>query len=557
MARRSRHVSEEGGKDSFASGNFEKISKIHSDSSLDIIEDTVLKGKQALVFANSKPRAEKAAEMVSKILKPTPEESAKLNSIAEDILNAFSKPTKQCERLASCVKKGAAFHHAGLAQKQRELVEDSFRNRIIKIICCTPTLAYGLDLPAYRVVVKDLKRFGHRGMDWIPTLEIQQMFGRAGRPNYDTVGQAVCLAKDEIEGKEIWKRFISGKPEEIYSKLAVEPVLRTYLLSLIATGFVSSQKTIYSFFEKTFWAHQFRDMGLLKATINKMLALLSSWKFIESQGDEFSSEDYFVSADTIGKEGKNDSISATELGKRVAELYIDPLTASHLIECMKNASDTSAKSACELSFLHMISNTLEMYPLLNVKVKEYEDIEKVLLEKGEILLEKEPAMYDDDYELFLKALKTALMFQDWLDEKSEEYLLETYDIRPGELSVKRDTADWLLYSADEISQILKMRKVSSELKKLRIRMKYGAREELLPLLRLEHIGRVRARALYNNRIRDIGDLKNADITTLIEILGKKTAVDVKKQVGQEFSEDKLKVKENKRKGQINLNDFSP
>ena len=65
-------------------------------------------------------------------------------------------------------------------------------------------------------------------MDWIPVLEYMQMSGRAGRPEYEKWGEAITLAKDEKE-----KRFIKIhlQARDIYSKLAVEPVLRTYLLS--------------------------------------------------------------------------------------------------------------------------------------------------------------------------------------------------------------------------------------------------------------------------------------------------------------------------------------
>src|SRR3989344_7558707 len=226
-----------------------KISSETGNGTLDLALDTIQLGKQALVFVNTKRSAEKTAEDISNKIKTNDE---KLRELSEKALKALSRPTKQCERLAKCVKKGIAFHHAGLTHKQRELIEDNFRNGSIKIICCTPTLAFGLDLPAYRVVLKDMKRYGQRGYAWIPVLEAHQMFGRAGRPNYDQEGQAICMAATDSEKENIWERYILGKPEEIYSKLAVEPVLRTYLLSLIAADFVNTKKQIIDFLKKTF-----------------------------------------------------------------------------------------------------------------------------------------------------------------------------------------------------------------------------------------------------------------------------------------------------------------
>src|SRR3989338_5965837 len=162
-----------------------EIENKSSDPVVNIALDTIAKNKQALVFVNAKRSAEKVAEDISK---KTKLESNVLTELADKILKALSKPTTQCERLASCVKKGIAFHHAGLAPKQKELVEEAFKTGVIKIIACTPTLAAGLDLPAFRAIIRDVKRYGNHGMVHIPVLEFLQMAGRAGRPKYDSVG---------------------------------------------------------------------------------------------------------------------------------------------------------------------------------------------------------------------------------------------------------------------------------------------------------------------------------------------------------------------------------
>jgi len=498
--------------------------------------DTIKKDKQALVFVNTKSSAEKAAEDISRQIKKQDE---KLDELSEQILKALSRPTKQCERLARCVKKGIAFHHAGLVAKQRELIEDSFRNGIIKIICSTPTLALGVDLPAFRVIIKDLKRYSAYGMAWIPVLEYLQQSGRAGRPRFDKYGESIAISSTEKEKDAIYENYVLGEPEEIYSKLAVEPVLRTYLLSLIAAGFVSSKTEIIDFFERTFWAYQFEDMQKLESIIMRMLRLLEQWKFIESNNQDF------VSGDEI----LNESVSATILGKRVSELYIDPLTANFIIECLKKVN----RNTDEFAFLQMISHTIEMRPLLRARLKEIEEIEEKLAEFNGKLLEKEPAMFDADYDDFISSIKTALFFKDWINEKDEEFLLEQYNIRPGETRVKLNNADWLLYATEELSRILRMQRIIKELTKLRLRVKYGVKEELLPLLRLKNIGRARARKLFFNKIKDIGDVKKAELGTLIQILGRNIALDVKEQVGQSFKN--IRVKQNKRKGQISLNDY--
>ena len=333
------------------------------DETLELVFDTLKKGKQALVFTNTKSSAEKTAEDISLQIK----EVLKVNQdLADKVSKILPRPTKQCQRLALCLKKGIAFHHAGLAHKQKELIEENFKKGVIKIICCTPTLAWGLDLPAYRVILKDLRRFGAQGLNWIPTLDYLQMAGRAGRPSYDTVGEAIAIAKTDIANKEIYKRYITGEPEDIISKLAVEPVLRTYVLSLIATGFVSTEKEILDFFSKTFWAHQYQDMDKLSEIVQRMLGLLEEYKFIISSEQK---EDFQSASNLIDYRYK-----PTLIGKRVAELYIDPLTANYLIKCVERAAKTTIN---EFSFLQVVSNTLEMRPLLRVGVKDHDKVHKL------------------------------------------------------------------------------------------------------------------------------------------------------------------------------------
>jgi len=512
-----------------------KIDDEFDSAVLNIALDTLKIGKQALMFVNTKKSAEKTAEEISKKIKG---EIELLNKLSDSALNALSRPTKQCERLAFCLKKGIAFHHAGLVERQRNIIEDNFRNGAIKIICCTPTLAYGIDMPAFRAIIKDLKRYSVHGLTWIPVLDYMQMSGRAGRPNYDNEGQAIAIALTKVEKEKIEERYLNGSPEEIYSKLAVEPVLRTYALSLIAANFTTTKKQLFGFFDKTFYAHQFKDLRRLHTIIDKVIDMLDEWEFIISSKDDFPS----------ANELEDEKFKATLIGKRVAELYIDPLTAHFIITCLRNASD---KRLSAFSFLQMISHTLEIRPLLKVGVREYDKIQESMLEISNFLLENEPSMYEPEYEDFLNSIKTALMFNYWVNEQDEEFLLEEYNIRPGELKAKLDIADWLLYAAEEICKIMHYQSLIKEIVKLRLRLKYGVKEELLPLVRLENIGRVRARILFRNRLRDIKELRNADLSTLVQILGEKTALGIKKQLGQE----QLEVPENKRKGQISLRDW--
>ncbi|MBN1386631.1 hypothetical protein JW968_06710 [Candidatus Woesearchaeota archaeon] len=502
---------------------------------IDLALETIRMGKQALVFVNTRPSAEKTAEDISKKLK----DDEKAILLAEKALKALQKPTRQCERLSNIMRKAIAFHHAGLHPKQRELIEDSFKAGDVRIICCTPTLAQGVDLPAFRSIIRDLKRYGGPwGLSYIPVLEYEQMAGRAGRPKFDEYGEAIIIAGSEGEKEEIYDRYICGEPEDIYSKLAVEPVLRTYLLSLISSNFVNSKKQIMDFFEKTYWAYQYRDMDRMDVIISKMLDLLEDWEFIISEGDDF------VSADKVDDRGYR----ATLVGNRVAELYLDPLTAHMLIESLRTAA---SKRFSDFSFLHMISSTLEIRPPLRVKSKEFDMVQSRFLKYEDQLIAEEPSSFDPDYGQFISTVKTALFFVGWIDELDEEALLEQFDIRPGEIRSKLDIADWLLYSSEELAKLMQFRELFGHLMKLRLRVKHGIREELLNLVRFRGIGRVRARILFRNGIRDVAEIRRADLSTLSSLVGRRTAESLKEQVGQKLEP----VRSGKRRGQKSVRDY--
>lgn len=503
-----------------------KITKITKFPVINISLDTIKNKKQALIFVNSKNRAEKTAEDISK------KTNKKLQELSDEILNVLPKPTKQCIRLSKCIKKGIAFHHSGLHRKQKNLIEQAFKDRKLSIICCTPTLAAGVDLPAFRTILLDLKRYSRWGMQYIPTLEYMQMAGRAGRPGQEDWGEAITIATTEPQKTEIIERFLHGEPEQIFSKLAVEPVLRTYLLSLISTNFVNTKKQILDFFEKTFWAHQFKDMSKLTEIIDRMLQLLVDYEFIECEKPDF----------ITANESYEEKYISTKLGKRISELYLDPYTANKLIKGLKQKKETKP-----FSYLQLISNTIEMFPPMRTSKKDHELISEKLIENSEYLLQKEPSFYDINYDDFLNSIKTALFFEDWINEKSEDYIFDEYKLGPGGINAKVEIADWLIYCMIEMDRVLNLNKYK-ELTKLRTRVKQGVKEELIPLLKFKGIGRFKARKLFDNKLKDIKDLKNIDITTLAQIIGPKTSMNIKIQLGEEIKE----IPKTKRKGQTSL-----
>ncbi|MBI4019450.1 MAG: DEAD/DEAH box helicase [Candidatus Aenigmarchaeota archaeon] len=487
------------------------ISNTHKEE-FALCRDTLDKEKQALVFVSTRRSAEAEAE---KIAGKIPVTNSALEKIASDIEHALPSPTKQCRRLATIVRKGSAFHHAGLVAKQRKLIEDNFRSGKIKFITATTSLAFGLNLPASRVIVRDTKRYTKYGMDFIPNIEIQQMFGRAGRPRYDKEGEAILLAKSEAEKSAMEERYINGETENIYSKLSVEPVLRMHVLALVASNFATSKSQLRNFFSKTFFAHQYGDIEDVMTKIEKVLRILKDFGFIKSSGEAATLGEFMPAFEL----NTDPAIEATALGKRVAELYIDPLSASHLI---KNVQKKSA-----LEYLMAINHCAEMMPLLRVRQKEAEDIEVALESSGLVT----PDAWDMDYEDFLGEFKTSLMFLDWMDEIGEDALLEKYGAAPGEIHAKKTNAGWMLYAARELAMTLGDKDAAKEINKARLRVVYGVREDLLRLVLVKGIGRSRARKLHRNGIRGMADIKN-NTAKVAEILGTKITEKIMQEISR-------------------------
>lgn len=468
-----------------------------------VVEDTLLREKQILVFVSTRKNAETLAERLAPVVEKylSESEKLKLKKLAEKLRNALETPTVQCKKLASLCEKGVVFHHAGLVGKQRSLIENAFKENLLKVIVATPTLAAGVNLPAYRVLIRDVKRFypGY-GALFIPVLEYQQMAGRAGRPKYDKEGQAIILARTERAAKEIFERYVLGEPEEIYSKLALEPVMRSHVLALICTSEALTEEQLYDFFEETFYAYQYGDASRVCDMARRILDDLIEWGFAVQI---------------------NEKLIGTRMGKRVSDLYIDPESGWKIISALQKHKPT------EFGLLHLICSLREMKPSLTVRNSEYKDIQDLAAKRSEqLMIDSLDWLYVDE---FLESFKTAIMLERWINEADEEYIYEKFGVTPGELYMRIEIADWLLYAVSELGLLIGV-DIKELVKKLRLRIKHGVKEELLELVSIKGIGRKRARKLWNAGIKSIKDLKQISVENLKRIVGEITAEKIKEAV---------------------------
>jgi helicase len=474
-----------------------------------ILENTIDLKKQALYFVSTRKNAESLAEKLGGILKAklTISEKAELSKLAKDIEDVLEMPTHQCRRAARCVREGTAFHHAGLLFRQKKMIEDGFKKGLIRAIAATPSLAYGVNLPSFRVVMRDLKRYyqGY-GTSFIPVMEVQQMLGRCGRPQYDAFGEGIILARSEDESEEIIDHYINGKPEDIMSKLASESVLRMHTLALISSEFCNSEESLMDFFSQTFYAYQNGKIEGIEDKILEILENLIKWEFVMTNGEK---------------------LKATRIGKRVSELYIDPITAYKFIG---NLGKVVKMKVHPFSLLHAISSSSEMQPLLNLRSGDFVEINDVIAKREGLFLQKVPAEWDLEYDDFLRSVKTAMMFDAWINESTEDQILMKFNVAPGEFYSRRQNADWLIYSLQELALLMGHKSILKDIRKLRVRMSYGVREELATLVRLKNIGRIRARKLFSAGLTSLQKLREIPEQSLEAIIGANVARSIKEQL---------------------------
>ncbi|MDX1533253.1 MAG: DEAD/DEAH box helicase [Nitrosopumilaceae archaeon] len=135
-------------------GKYFEIDSTLRGPSVDLGAESVKEGGQSLLFAETRTRsaslATKASDIISRLLEES--EKNELEKISKKILSS-NEHTQVVKTLAELVKKGVAFHHAGLNQNCRQTIETEFRNGRIKLLSSTPTLAAGVNLPARRVLI--------------------------------------------------------------------------------------------------------------------------------------------------------------------------------------------------------------------------------------------------------------------------------------------------------------------------------------------------------------------------------------------------------------------
>jgi helicase len=339
------------------------------------------------------------------------------------------------------------------------------------------------------------------------------MAGRAGRPKYDSYGESVLVARTEDEYDFLMDHYVSAEPEDIKSKLASEQAIRFHLLTAIAGKTVSDRKEIDQLIEGTFFSFQFSSHEI-DEHVSSALAFLEEGELIGWHDAE--------------------RLYATPLGEKAAKLYIDPLTAISF----RNVLPTIVE-ATPIGILHLICSTPDE-PLVRVAQAELEDYEAFVAAHEDELLVAPPDEWADNesYSKFLAQVKTARMLNDWISERTERSITDDYDVGMGDIYRHVEAAEWLAYSASEIARVVGAWKLVPYLQSLKVRIRDGVLPELLELVSLKGIGRVRGRMLYNHGFKTLSDLSRTSVEQIARVpsIGSTIAESIKRQLGLEVEE---------------------
>jgi len=239
-----------------------------------------LNAHPCVYFSFSRRRCEEMANETSHLSLLTSEEQTAIIKILQALAKKFDiSDSQHASFLFPLIKRGIAYHHAGLLPTVKEIIERLFATGLIKLIFTTETFALGINMPAKAVVFDTLSKFYGKYHGYLKTRDFYQMAGRAGRRSIDKEGFVFTRINPSHIDLPSLEDIICGKYEPIKSQLnsCYATILNLYKIM---------GETIYNIYPKSFHSHQSKNWEK-KETLNllkRKISLLKDLNYITSQG---------------------------------------------------------------------------------------------------------------------------------------------------------------------------------------------------------------------------------------------------------------------------------
>ena len=478
--------------------------KNKNDVIVKIAEKAMNDNSQALAFVSTRRFTESLATYVAKKInkKLSKDQKQRFKEVAEKLLAVPEKkgslPTSTCVKLAESVEKGVAFHHAGLFNEQKEIIEDEFRNGNILMITATPSLMYGVNLPSKTVVIRDHTRWTSQGPQPIPVFDYEQMSGRAGRPQYDDVGYSYLIAKTMDEAQNLEEYYVEGEIEQTNSKLVDnKDAIYKQIIAQIASSLSKNLDELTEFFGKTLYGYQMNN--------NPSMAFFAadSLKYELENALSFLLQNGIIRATPEG-------LKTTEFGNLIAKSNYAVETAVKIKEYVSDISEINVEE-----FIYALAETPDL-PLITFKGRKSKDpVQEKLSECG----------------LFAVDLgnieATTVSLIEWINERSEFDIENKYNVYSASTRRSAYEASRLVKFAKNTSEVLGDYSNLKEYDILSARLYYGVKPDIIPLvIGVKRLGRKRARNLVKIFGNDISNVSEKELQK-IDGIGPKLAEKIK------------------------------
>ena len=358
----------------------EDYKKLENQITYNQIIECLKNNKQVLVFVHSRMETITFAEEILKLA----EENNELGFFKtnQEEYKKFSKLKISNKKINELIPYSIGFHNAGILRKDRNAIELLFKEKILKLLVSTSTLAWGVNLPAYACIIKGTKYYDASSSKFVDIgiLDIQQMFGRAGRPQYDKKGIGIIISPlKKIE------HYIALLKDQLPIKSSLDRFLPDSLNAEIAIGNISSLNDAINWLQLTYYGriitgkNRDKNLDVLRSRIKNAFVVLNEVKLIR----------YFKNSHQV---------HTTELGRIACNYYMN-------YKSIDKFNKSLVEDMTERSFIEVFSKCDEF---ANMKI--YEDEKSQLNELAE------------NYEIISKnAIK-----EDIIDDKKAIILLYTY-----------------------------------------------------------------------------------------------------------------------------------